>query len=403
MRYLLTLFVSMLCLLGTLISQPKDITSEKKSIEFTQISPLVVVRNIDQHLSKTTIEAMESGEARPYKDQINIAKSFVHAGNYEEAKKAYDEALRMVWQNSNYTVVSEKVELELKKANRSFSNGSRPAGLDENYQPENTKRNSSFELQESYTPHGAANKIDQMLSFLMSSVYKRRDEQLTLEGKLNDCRQLVIMESFDAAKSAYHSTIIAYLDPKWTGQLLEDIYLIIDRTEAVKTPSEINPGVQLNAQDTKDEIALLLQPMTEYYRDNQQMKSHLKAFWEQIDQGNKKEALKLISENFDLFANRQWIDNRLKRIEAILNRENGTGLSTSPTEAPILYFKENVEGRSIERLRIIEKRELVTYKKVSHTWGGHYYFKNDEPTKDTEWLRVWKLYKEQESAMSNNK
>ena len=88
------------------------------------------------------------------------------------------------------------------------------------------------------------------------------------------------------------------------------------------------------------------------------------------------------------------------RTERILDRigdfqENSYEGEKIPS-APILYSKSVDDGRTTETIRIIEDNELMTYKRVTHNWGGVYSFINNESAKDTEWIRVWKLYQEQE-------
>ena len=66
-------------------------------IQKAELSPLEVIRNINDLLGATKIEATQAGRGKAFNDKINVAKSFVHAGKIEEAKKAYDEAVHLAW------------------------------------------------------------------------------------------------------------------------------------------------------------------------------------------------------------------------------------------------------------------------------------------------------------------
>ena len=215
------------------------------------------------------------------------------------------------------------------------------------------------------------------------------------------------MEEYEAARKAYHTAILAHLYPKWTGSLLEDINKVIARTEPFTTPSEANPGMSLSQAQALAEVRSLLIPVMDYYEGNIPLEDGIRRFMERLAEGDLNGSFELLERTLEPFATNDWIEGRSERMRMILNRAQPE--KPNETVAPmaelaikaedIRYSKEEMEGRTVERLQLEEAHENMTYKKVKHRWGGVYYFINDEPTKDTEWLRVWRSYQNQEGIL----
>jgi hypothetical protein len=374
------------------------------------LSPLEVVHNMDDLLLPTRLEAMQSGQINNYLAYLNVAKSFVHAERYQEAQKAYIETVGVVWKDQDQSKLIAQLERELKKADARMNNDQRPEGLDENYQPIRSTERQGQQLASSYSPQTAGNKIDEMMQFLIDAVYRDKGAQLTLMGDLKYCRHLVEMEEYEVARTEYHETILAHLDPKWTGSLLEDINEVIARTKPFTTPSEQHPEMQLSQAQALAEIRSLLIPVMDYYEGNLPLEGGVRRFMERLQQGKLEGSFELLERTLQPFASSDWIEGRSERMRMILSRTQTpepsvaavTELAVAPTEPrDIRYNKEEMEGRTVEYLQLKEAHEHMTYKKVKHRWGGVYYFINDEPTKDTEWLRVWRSYQNQESALES--
>jgi hypothetical protein len=229
---------------------------------------------------------------------------------------------------------------------------------------------------------------------------RQQDQKLTLQGKLNHCRLLVELEEYEKAKKEYHSTIIAYLEPRWTSQLLEEIDGIINRIEPSYTHSEVHPNEVLTAERAIDEIHDIIKPITEYYEGKAVLSKGVGSMQSLIRKGEHEQALAEMRVTFTDFAPETWVDKNILRTKVILEKVenfNAPAMDNKTTRvAPSLYSKSEVEGRITETIRIVEDNELMTYKRVTHNWGGVYNFINDESAKDTEWIRVWKLYQEQE-------
>lgn len=387
----------------------QDMAEERFAHRTSSLSPLEVVRNIDDMLLPTRLEAMQLGKFNDYTSMLNIAKSFVHAERYAEANKAYIEALVSVWGKKDQSLVIKQLEQELKKADGNLEVASRPAGLDENYQPITAHRNNSENFANQYSGYTAGKKIDEMLEFLVASVYRKKEDQLMLVGKLNYCRHLIDMETYDDARKAYHEAIIQYLDPKWTGALLEDIDVVIERTAPFKTASEMNPGLELSLEQTMNEVRSLLMPVTSFYDGNAPLTQGIERFFVHLNQLDTAAAFELLRRTLTPFATEEWIKSRSARIRAILVKHKAvpqiaeTHLAEQPEKPKsIAYKRADAEGRIIEELSLQENNKMMTYKKVSHNWGGNYFFTNEEPSKDTEWLRVWKLYQQQEGSPNPN-
>ena len=119
-----------------------------------------------------------------------------------------------------------------------------------------------------------------------------------------------------------------------------------------------------------------------------------------IRKGEHDKALQEMNKTFSDFAPSSWLTANINRTERILSRiddfQNSSYEEGKIPSTPIFYSKSVEDGRTTETIRIIEDSELMTYKRVTHNWGGVYSFINNESAKDTEWIRVWKLYQEQE-------
>lgn len=324
----------------------------------------------------------------------------MHNGDNAEAKKAYADAIAIAWKRQMDHDLIGAVQDELDRSKKSLTQDTRPAGLDENYQP----ISGSMPIQKSKTKsidkYEAGKKIDQALSFLYLSILKQQDQKLTLQGKLNYCRHLIELEEYELAKKEYHTTIISYLDPRWTSQLLEEIDGIIRLIEPSHTFSELHPTTVLTAERAISEIQVILKPVEDYYAGNAILNKGVKSMNTFIRKGEHEKALTELKVTLSDFTSNSWANNAVFRTEKILNKIEGFKKDSYDQKlssgAPILYSKSTSEGRMTETIRIIEDNELMTYKRVTHNWGGIYNFINDESAKDTEWVWVWKLYQEQE-------
>lgn len=238
------------------------------------------------------------------------------------------------------------------------------------------------------------------MSFIYIGILKQQDQKLMLQGKLSHCRLLVELEEYESAKKEYHSTIIEYLDPRWTSQLLEEIDGIISNIEPSYTNSELHPKEILTAERAIKEIADIIQPIERYCQGNAILSDGVRSMHSLIRKGEHDQALIEMKTTLTDFAPESWIEKNVMRTEKILHKIEGFKKDSYDEKiskgAPILYSKSTLDGRTNETIRIIEDNELMTYKWVTHNWGGIFNFINDESAKDTEWIRVWKLYKEQE-------
>ena len=381
-------------------AQNQTAKADYSPMKIQWLTPIEVIRNIDQILAKSRLEALEAGRGTAFAEKINVAKSFVHAGDNEEAKRSYSEAISIAWKRETNHDVLEAIEHELERSKKILVQDSRPSGLDENYQAisnYDTKRTAELNSIDEYE---AGKKIDAALSFIYLSILTQQDQKLTLQGKLNHCRHLIELEEYESAKKEYHSTIIAYLDPRWTSQLLGEIDEIISAIEPSQTFSELHPNEVLTAERAIGEIQTIIKPIQDYYSGNAILNSGLRSIHSMIRKGEHDMALSEMKKTFSDFAPSSWLNASVIRTERILDRigdfqENSYEGEKIPS-APILYSKSVDDGRTTETIRIIEDNELMTYKRVTHNWGGVYSFINNESAKDTEWIRVWKLYQEQE-------
>ena len=82
------------------------------------LTPIEVIRNIDQILPKQRLEALEAGRGTAFAKKINIAKSFVHAGDNEEAKRSYSEDISIAWKRETNHDVLEAIEHELERSKK---------------------------------------------------------------------------------------------------------------------------------------------------------------------------------------------------------------------------------------------------------------------------------------------
>jgi len=285
----------------------------------------------------------------------------------------------------------------------------RPSGKDENYQPipesEQDRKTTASPPKDKYE---AGERIDEMLAFLYGDIIKEEARKLTLKGQLADCRHLIEMEMFGDAQDAYHAAIVQYLDPRWTSQLLEDINAVLKDVPPTKTNSELNPNLSLTPEQTVAEVKVLLEPLQRHFGINQIYRQGVDSLYKHLIAGERDAAMDQFRATTKRFAKPVWVDHNSMRLVQIMDHTPALSPKPAPQvqeEAkialpddlpPILYFTDKMEGRVVERLRILEAGELMTYKKVTHDWGGKFYFLNDEPTKDTEWLRVWSLYQAQQ-------
>lgn len=382
------------------VSEAQAPSSKASNSSIKWLTPIEVIRNIDHLLAESRLEALEAGRGDAFAAKINMAKSFVHAGDYEEAKKIYAEALAIAWKRQVSNDIMMRVENELDRSNKSLMMASRPAGLDENYQPISDESVHISQKAVSIDKYEAGKKIDQALSFIYASILEQKDQQLTLQGKLNYCRHLIELEEYETAKKEYHKTIINYLDPRWTSQLLEEIDAIISTIHPSQTYSEQHPEATLTAERALLEIQEITKPIEKYYAGNAVLSNGVRSMHSLIRKGEHEMALAEMQKTFIDFAPASWVENSVFRTKKILERVEGYRNQSYEDKmigtAPILYSKTNAEGRETETIRIIEDNALVTYKRVTHSWGGVYNFINDESAKDTEWIRVWKLYQDQE-------
>lgn len=382
------------------VSEAQTPSSKASISSIKWLTPIEVIRNIDQLLAESRLEALEAGRGDAFAAKINMAKSFVHAGDYEEAKKIYAEALAIAWKRQVSNDIMMRVENELDRSNKSLMMASRPVGLDENYQPISDESVHISHKAVIIDKYEAGKKIDQALSFIYASILEQKDQQLTLQGKLNYCRHLIELEEYETAKKEYHKTIINYLDPRWTSQLLEEIDAIISTIHPSQTYSEQHPEATLTAERALLEIQEITKPIEKYYAGNAVLSNGVRSMHSLIRKGEHEMALAEMQKTFIDFAPASWVENSVFRTKKILERVEGYRNQSYEDKmigtAPILYSKTNAEGRETETIRIIEDNALVTYKRVTHSWGGVYNFINDESAKDTEWIRVWKLYQDQE-------
>ncbi len=382
------------------VSEAQAPSSKASNSSIKWLTPIEVIRNIDQLLAESRLEALEAGRGDAFAAKINMAKSFVHAGDYEEAKKIYAEALAIAWKRQVSNDIMMRVENELDRSNKSLMMASRPAGLDENYQPISDESVHISQKAVSIDKYEAGKKIDQALSFIYASILEQKDQQLTLQGKLNFCRHLIELEEYETAKKEYHKTIINYLDPRWTSQLLEEIDAIISTIHPSQTYSEQHPEATLTAERALLEIQEITKPIEKYYAGNALLSNGVRSMHSLIRKGEHEMVLAEMQKTFIDFAPASWVENSVFRTKKILERVEGYRNQSYEDKmigtAPILYSKTIAEGRETETIRIIEDNALVTYKRVTHSWGGVYNFINDESAKDTEWIRVWKLYQDQE-------
>lgn len=106
--------------------------NNKSAAQIQWLTPIEVIRNIDQILALTRLEA---GRGDAFSSKINVAKSFAHAGDHLEAKNAYAEAIAIAWKRQIDNDLLSEVENELDRSKKSLVKDTRPSGLDENYQP----------------------------------------------------------------------------------------------------------------------------------------------------------------------------------------------------------------------------------------------------------------------------
>lgn len=382
------------------LAQTPTSFNNKSASHIQWLTPIEVIRNIDQILALTRLEALEAGRGDAFSSKINVAKSFVHAGDNLEARNAYSEAIAIAWKRQIDNDLISEVENELDRSKKSLVKDTRPSGLDENYQPIKQASLKGNAIAASIDKYEAGKKIDEALSFIYLSILKQQDQKLTLQGKLNHCRLLVELEEYESAKKEYHSTVIEYLDPRWTSQLLEEIDGIISRIEPSYTYSELHPNEVLTAERAINEISGIIQAIEQYYEGNAVLSKGVRSMHTLIRKGEHEQALAEMQTTFTDFAPASWIEKNVSRTERILEKVEGFRKDSYDHKItsgnPIIYSKTEEEGRTTETIRIIEDNELMTYKRVIHNWGGIFNFINDESAKDTEWIRVWKLYKEQE-------
>jgi len=133
-----------LAVLGIIISavpsvlngqNPSQLSSNSSS-RIAWLTPIEVIRNIDLILATTRLEALEAGRGDGFSAKINVAKSFVHAGENEDAKIAYGEALAIAWKRQIDHELLSKIENELDRSKKALVQDTRPIGLDENYHPQ---------------------------------------------------------------------------------------------------------------------------------------------------------------------------------------------------------------------------------------------------------------------------
>lgn len=307
-----------------------------------KLSPIQAVRAIDEAFSDAHVAAIEANRATLYIDQCNIAKSFVHANMNEKAIEAYAKGLDIALPNKSHTSMLAEAKRILDLVDMDLVYDGRKDGMDENHQAASRE---TAVAQESYTQGEAAEKIDNMLAFLHENTVSDPARKSQLIGDLKYCRGLIMEGELPQARDEYHATIIQYLDPRWTSQLLGEIEGILEKTEVINKRAASLRTTQ-NATGSDD------------YRSDE-ADGELES------------------------------ESRIKQAKASGDNE----FIAMPTEEqPLLYFKEEVEGRVIERIRLLEDHEMMTYKKVQHNWGKSFYFINEEPTTVTEWLRVWELY-----------
>ena len=91
--------------------------SHSRSPYPTSLSPLEVVRNIDDLLEATRLEALESGRINDYTAMVNVAKSFVHAEQYTAANEAYMESIGTIWGQKDQSDLIDRLNAELERAN----------------------------------------------------------------------------------------------------------------------------------------------------------------------------------------------------------------------------------------------------------------------------------------------
>jgi hypothetical protein len=370
------------------------------------VSPLEIIRNIDLLLGESRVEATQAGRGKAFSDQVNLAKSLVHAKRLGDAFVAYEKALATAWNRGDQSALLGQIKLELDRLDLMPPQDTRPSGKDENYQ--NQERNASDVADpEPLDKYEAGARIDAMLAFLHEEIINTTADRLTLQGKLNNCRHLVEMELFYEAQEAYHATIITFLDPRWTSQLLDQISGILSRVTPSLTASESNADMQLNAEQSIAEMRDLVLPLTRRFEQNSRFTNGLDSLETAMRTGNRDASMDLFRSTLLPFAPSTWVDHNSMRFAGIMNRtphfSQPAPSSESASEGgrskggPILYFHESVEGRTVEIIRIMEAHELMTYKRVTHNWGGVFHFINEESTTDTEWLRVYQLYEAQEN------
>ncbi len=308
-----------------------------------KLSPIQAVRAIDEAFSDAHVAAIEANRTTLYIDQCNIAKSFVHADMNEKALDAYAKALNIALPNKTHTTMLNEARRILTDVDMELVYDDRTNGVDENHQA--VKRETAF-AQESYTQGEAADKIDEMLSFLHENTVRDPARKSQLIGDLKYCRELILDGELEEASNEYHATIIQYLDPRWTSQLLGNIGNVFDNTVVTFRPGKDNTVNAMNSDMNSGSKG-----------------ANAEGKMDAADMSNTAQA------------------------------KGGSDYIALPTEAdPILYFKEEMEGRVIERIRLMEDHELMTYKKVKHNWGKTFYFINEEPSTITEWLRIQELY-----------
>ena len=93
-----------------------------------------------------------------------------------------------------------------------------------------------------------------------------------------------------------------------------------------------------------------------------------------IRKGEHDKALQEMNKTFSDFAPSSWLTANINRTERILSRiddfQNSSYEEEKIPSTPIFYSKSVEDGRTTETIRIIEDSELMTYKRVTHNWGG---------------------------------
>ncbi|MFP4448641.1 MAG: hypothetical protein ACOCZ4_01230 [Bacteroidota bacterium] len=316
--------------------ESKNLYTQAQEIKPDKNYPKKQINKIEDILARKEAERREQQElTRKYNDAVNTADQLFSAEEYEDSKVAYQEALKIKPEEEYPEDQIDKIEeiLAEKAAakERAYSEAIRKADdLRDNKQYEEAKQNYSQALSirpdENY-PKEEIEKIDNILADMAEKREEEERTQRMYDEEINKADNYFSQNAYYDARKHYQNALEYKPGETYPKKRLSRIEEILAEFEAAKKEREEREKKQANQDKEKDDSEEL-QSFSDF-DSKEEEKKYLNSLAEEYPQG-------VTVENYEF------------------------------------------ERRTVKRVIVNYEGKATEYRKVKHSWGGTYYFRNGQ-------------------------